>query len=250
MINKKLVKNRFKKSLTTYEKSAVVQKRMAEYLVKKLIDLDIKKIDEVFEFGTGTGFLTKAVKEKISFNKYSANDIIEQSKIYIEKVTNVQDFYAGDIENIELKNQYDLIVSNAVMQWITDIEGIFEKVKKIMKKDSVFAFTTFGENNFIEIKETTGLSLEYLKQETLLQKCEKYFDILYFEETQETLFFKNPIEVLKHIKETGTNGISRLKWTQKKLKEFTEFYEKSFALGDNVKLTYNPVYVVLKQKID
>lgn len=248
MINKDLVKFRFRKSVETYDSSAVVQKEMAQRLIDKILANCGKEFDKVFEFGVGTGFLSKNILNEIGFKEYYANDIIEESEFCIKNIINDAKFLPGDIEKIQIKDNFNLILSNAVMQWIVDVDELLLKIKNNLASDGYFAFTTFGEQNFKEIKETTGVSLNYLKSDTLKEKCEKDFEIVYFEENLQTLCFNSPLEVLKHIKYSGTNGIKSQNWTPQKLKDFDGFYRKSFCMGDKVMLTYNPIYVILRAK--
>ena len=84
---------------------------------------------------------------------------------------------------------------------------------------------------------------------TLRQKCEKYFDILYLEEEIASLYFDSPLDVLRHIKSSGTNGLKPLQWTFSKLKSFEKFYLENFKENNKVKLTYNPIFVVLRAKM-
>ena len=64
----------------------------------------------------------------------------------------------------------------------------------------------------------------------------------------QTLYFNTPLEVLKHIKYSGTNGLKSLNWSVKKLREFDKYYRESFGINSKVTLTYNPVYMILKAK--
>ena len=248
MIDKSLVKFRFKKSIDTYDNSAVIQKEMAINLIDKILSNCGKEFHKIFEFGVGTGFLSKNILSEIKFDEYFANDIIEESEFCIRNIIHDAKFLAGDIEKIKIEENFDLVLSNAVMQWIFDVDELLLKIHKNLNEGGYFAFTTFGEQNYKEIKETTGVSLNYLKGETLKDKCNRLFDVVCFEENVQTLCFNTPLDVLKHIKYSGTNGIKTMNWTVKKLKEFEDFYRKSFSVSDKVILTYNPIYVVLKAK--
>ena len=68
----------------------------------------------------------------------------------------------------------------------------------------------------------------------------------YLEEKTETLLFDSPMDILKHIKDSGTNGIQTINWTVKKLRDFERFYTLKFNENEKVRLTYNPIYVILK----
>ena len=62
MIDKSLVKRRFKKSFSTYNDNAIVQKKMAERLIQYL---PFKQYNSVLEIGCATGVLTKLIAENI-----------------------------------------------------------------------------------------------------------------------------------------------------------------------------------------
>ena len=246
MINKELVKSRFEKSIETYDQNAIVQKFMAHELTEKISKFCGTDFEKIFEFGSGTGFLTSCLAEKMKFSEYYANDIVEKSESFIKNIIPDAIFFKGDIETINIENKFDLIVSNASMQWISNIAQLLEKLKYALKPHGVLAFTTFGEKNYNEIKDTTGLALNYLKVHTLEQLLENYFKIEYIEEEIQTLLFDTPMDVLKHIKESGTNGVQSINWTVKKLKDFERFYSAKFSENNKVKLTYNPVYAILR----
>ena len=248
MLDKNLVKNRFKKNLETYDNNAVVQRSMAKILTEKICEYCGSEINKIFEFGVGTGFLTKDIIEKIKFDEYCANDIIEDSEDYVKHIIKNVKFLSGDIENMDVEDKFDLIASNAVMQWVIDAEELLHKMKANLNASGYFAFTTFGPDNYIEIKEATGLSLNYLKSDTLKQLCEKDFEIIYFDEDISKLYFDTPMDVLKHIKNSGTNGLKPLSWTFSKLKNFENFYKKNFTENNQVTLTYHPIYMILKCK--
>lgn len=248
MINKELVKSRFEKSIETYDKTAIVQRSMAEILSENICKYCGTYFENIFEFGTGTGFLTTCISKKIQFKDYTANDIVDKSQKFVNNIIPNAKFINGDIETIKLEQQFDLIVSNASMQWVSDLEKLLRNLKLSLKKNGTLAFTTFGEQNYREIKDTTGLTLNYLKTETLIQLLENYFNIVNLEENTQTILFENPMDVLKHIKDTGTNGIQKISWTVKKLKDFEKFYSLKYSEKEKVKLTYNPIYIILKHK--
>lgn len=248
MINKDLVKIRFKKSIQTYDNSAVIQKEMARLLIDKILSNCGNSFAKIFEFGAGTGFLSKNILNSILYEEYFANDIIEESEFCIKNIIGNAKFFAGDIEKIEIHEKFNLIVANAVMQWIADADDFLSKIRDNLVRDGYFAFTTFGEQNFKEIKEITGISLNYLSSTDLKQKCLKNFEIVSFEENLKTLYFDTPTDVIKHIKYSGTNGIESQKWTPSKLRNFDECYRKNFSVNNKVLLTYNPIYVILKSK--
>ena len=235
MIDKSLVKKRFSKSLKTYDDNAIVQKQMAE----KLVDfLPKKEFDSILEIGCATGLLTKQLKNKLSFSSFSANDIVAEAEGYIKEIIPQAEFLLGDIETINLDKKYDLIISNACLQWCNDIEKTILKLKKSLKDGGVLAVSVFGEENVKEINEI----FELLPKTVDIDKLPK--DTLVVEETI-NMFFDTPIDVLKHIKLTGANAVKEMKMTKSQLKDFSIEYSEKFAQKNRVQLTYNPVYLII-----
>ena len=239
MINKALVKKRFSKSLKTYEENAIIQKIMAKKLIKLL---DSKEYNSIFEIGCATGILTKEIKNTLNFKEYSANDIVEKSQEYINKIIYPNTFLAGDIEEIKLNKKYNLILSNASLQWCNDIEKVLEKLINSLEEKGTLGISIFGDNNLKEIKDVFHIENNTYSSAKLRKSLEKY-NLIKFEEEEFKIEFENPIMILKHLKLTGVNAIKEFALTKKKLKEFEEEYIRKYQNNGKVLLTYNPVYI-------
>lgn len=239
MINKALVKKRFSKSLKTYEDNAVIQKIMAKKLIELLV---LKEYNSIFEIGCATGILTKEIKKNLTFKEYIANDIVEKSQEYINKIIYPNIFLGGDIEEVELNKKYNLIISNASLQWCNDIEKVLEKLINSLEENGTLAISIFGDNNLKEIKDIFHLENNTYSLNKLKESLAKY-KLITFEEEEIKIEFENPIMVLKHLKLTGVNAIKEVVLSKKKLQEFEEEYTKKYQNNGKVILTYNPVYI-------
>lgn len=241
-LNTKSIKSHFEKSMDKYDENAVVQIELAEKLAKQTAKI-CPRVENVLELGCGTGVLTKQIKEKITFQNYYANDLVEKSKNYISKILAEFTFIHGNSIKIKPAKNVDLIISNAMFQWFSNIETITTHCKSCLNKDGILAFSTFGVENFREIREISGLSLNYTTKEEIIRKLEPDFDILYSEEYSYTLDFASPLEILAHMKNTGVNSLTTKIWTVKEVKEFCEKYLEKY---DSAKLTYNPIIIIAK----
>lgn len=242
-INPKLIKNQFAKSLETYNQNAVVQHIMAKKLVSELAKIQ-NTFPSILELGCGSGLLTKELVKEFNFQSYYANDLVEKSKDYIKKITDYTNFYVGNASKINPSVKMDLIVSNAMFQWFKDIEKVTNRCKNILKKDAILAFSTFSPENFREIRELTGLSLEYKTLDEITTILSKNYKILYTEEFTHTMQFSNPLELLAHIKNTGVNALTSNHWTFKEVKEFCDKYKDKYP---EITLTYAPIIVICKK---
>lgn len=243
-INSKSIKKHFEKSMDKYNENALVQADMANQLVQEVLK-HRNNFDKILELGCGTGLLTEKVKEKINFKNYYANDIVEKSKNYISKILPEYKFILGNALKIKPPVKVDLIISNAMFQWFVNLEPVITYYKNFLEKDGILAFSTFGPENFYELKDISGLTLNYLTPEEIKTILAKDFDILYCQEYTETLEFETPLALLAHMKNTGVNSLTSKTWTVKEVKTFCEKYMERF---EKTKLTYNPIIVIAKLK--
>lgn len=243
-LNTKSIKSQFEKSMNKYDENAIVQCNMAKYLIANLIKIN-SNFESILELGSGTGVLTKEILNNMKFEKYVANDLVEKSKNYISKMIPNVEFIHGNALKINTNNKFDLIISNAMFQWFSNLDDILTKCKRQLKSDGILAFSTFGPNNFAEIKKISGLSLKYLSAIEIKDILLKDFEILLIEEYTKVLEFNNPLELLAHMKNTGVNSLSTKPWTVKDIKEFCEKYMEEYEC---VKLTYDPIIVIARTK--
>ncbi len=243
-IDNKHIKKQFEKSMQDYDQNAIVQMLMAMKMVIELTKIS-KTFENVLELGSGTGVLTKQLARELNFKNYFANDLVEKSKNYVQKFIPQSTFYCGNALKIKPTKKADLIVSNAMFQWFPSLEKAIQTIKSNLKNEGILAFSTFSPNNFKEITDLTGLSLQYRTQEEIekILKVEG-FKILYSEQFSEELKFKTPLELLAHMKKTGVNSLSEKTWTITKVKEFCDKYTKKYP---NAKLTYSPIIIIAQK---
>lgn len=242
-MNKTLIKTRFARSMKTYDKNAVVQKEMAQ----KLLDLSPKSdFESILEIGCGTGFLTKLALKKFHFRNYTANDIVADCEEYISPLSENINFINADIETLIQKSEktFDLIISNAALQWVDDIESCIIKLMNMLTQNGILLFSTFGRENFKEIFQLTGKTLNYKSA----AEYDKLFSNYRHEirEDIRSLTFKTPEEALHHLKLTGVNSLETGIWTKKNLSEFCEKYLR--LSNGKLSLTYHPLYIFVEKK--
>lgn len=234
----KLIKKQFGKSLDKYEENALVQTIMADKLIENLPD---SEFPNVLELGCGSGLLTKRLVRKISYKKYYANDIVEKSKVYLDGILADYVFLGGNARRLQVNAKFNLIISNAMFQWFANLEGALEYYRARLNKGGTIAFSTFASGNFREIRELTGLGLDYLEADEIREITARNFEVKHFEKFDYTMHFANPLEILAHMKNTGVNAVSTKHWGIKEVKEFCDRYKEAYP---ELSLTYSPVVVV------
>ncbi len=239
-MNNALMQRRFLKSLNTYNENAKIQKKMAEKLFSML---EKKEYDRIFEIGCGTGFLTEIASNNLKYKTYVANDIIPECKNFIQEINSNIEFISCNIEKEinNIKGSYDLIISNAAFQWIDNLQDFIPRLIAKLNPEGIILFSTFGKENFKEIYQTLGLTLQYFSKKELDNILYKYPHLI--EEEIHVLAFKNPKNILQHFKLTGVNSLENKAWTKQDILNFEHEYENS-CFGAST-LTYNPMYVKL-----
>ncbi|MBE9466794.1 MAG: malonyl-ACP O-methyltransferase BioC [Bacteroidetes bacterium] len=252
--DKEIVRNRFNRNFVSYNREAVVQQQIAEKLASMLSKFCKTELNRVLEIGCGTGFLSKNIISDYLVDEYFLNDIAESAFKEIAIYANSKNFYNykfihGDAETAVFPENINTIISTSTFQWFNNIEKFISKINYVLNDTGIIAFSTFGKNNFKEIKAVSNVGLEYKTLKELKTIIEPYFNILHAEEWIQKEQFNSPKDVLKHIKLTGVNGLKNEFFGKEKLIKFTEEYQKQFSNNNKtVNLTYHPIIIIAKKR--
>ena len=249
-IDKSRVEQRFQKSISSYDANAVVQERICEKLISLVEQRGVSSFDNVLEIGAGTGLLTRKLLERFSVRSLTLNDLVPAMSTPLQAICNAYkthvQFSMGDAEKIEFPVGYDLVISASAIQWFTDFHSFMKKLKGILRPGGLVVLSTFAPGNLDEIRTLTYNGLQYMSVDDLENCLSQEFDVLSISEAADEMYFEDPIQVLKHLKLTGVNGNSTERWTQSKVHTFSEEYSQCFKTDKGYRLTYRPVYVVLR----
>ncbi|EPW5497569.1 malonyl-ACP O-methyltransferase BioC [Campylobacter jejuni] len=219
-----------------YEKHAKVQDFMGLKLCEILKDLKISHFEKVFEFGCGRGELSKKLQNFITFDEYLKNDILD-----FKENSNILIFDMNEISKQDLsKEKFDLIVSNATLQWL-DLKQIIPSLRDMLNQNGILLLSTFAKQNLKEIKQSTGFGLNYFSLNELEQIFKIYFNEVKITQELVELSFDNALGVFRHLKLSGVNSLGFYPLNKGFLKEFEEKFQN--------KLTYHPVFILCKNDI-
>lgn len=242
-IDKRLVRLRFERSLPSYSEHAIVQRETAGRLLRALTALGRRRFPRVLEFGCGRGLLAERLAAAVEYDSLILNDLVEECRSLAGGIPRSV-FLPGDIENVALPDDLDLVVSNAVVQWLDDLPALLERLRARMNGGAVLAFSTFGPENLHETARLSGAGLCYPSLDELRKTVGASFRIRLAEETIRRLYFDAPQDVLRHLRRTGVTGLSGRRWTPAALCDFYAQYNQLFRDANGVRLTYHPVVLV------
>ncbi|EAH7138612.1 methyltransferase domain-containing protein, partial [Campylobacter jejuni] len=172
----------------------------------------------------------------ITFDEYLKNDILD-----FKENSNILIFDMNEISKQDLsKEKFDLIVSNATLQWL-DLKQIIPSLRDMLNQNGILLLSTFAKQNLKEIKQSTGFGLNYFSLNELEQIFKIYFNEVKITQELVELSFDNALDVFRHLKLSGVNSLGFYPLNKGFLKEFEEKFQN--------KLTYHPVFILCKNDI-
>jgi malonyl-CoA O-methyltransferase len=208
-----------------------------------------QSLPSVLEIGCGSGNLTHLFESYFQVDQLYLNDLYADVDQHFLNFKHVN-WLIGDIEQLELPLELDAVVSSSALQWMTDLPALLQRIYDALKPKGYLGFSTFGENNLIEIKQLTGQGLNYYSLEALQQQLqENGFEILLIQQAYKQAYFDHPKFVLQHLKATGVTATAKShRWTKQSLQQFYSDYQQ-FHDEQGFRLTYHPIYVIARRTV-
>jgi len=109
-----------------------------------VIPFDNSEEFKLLDLGSGTGNITKAVKERYPNSKINCIDIaenmIQMAKIKLQNYTDIE-YFTGDFSEFDFEEQYDVIVSSLALHHIKtdeDKKKFYSKIYSALKEGGIF----------------------------------------------------------------------------------------------------------------
>lgn len=250
--DKKNIYRRFARAAATYDRQAFIQQRVAERLLNLLDRHCPLPPRRLLEIGCSTGILTCMLARRCrGLETLYVNDLVPQfNGLVRNKVGDAVHlvFLPGDIETIALPASLDLVVSSSTFHWLRDLPALFHRLHDRMAAGSTLCFAMYGPHNLRELREMTGIGLDYPTVTGLKKMVGARFKVLTCEEELLTVHFADPRALLDHLRQTGVNALGTEPWTRRRLSEFIRRYADRFGGPEGVVLTYHPVYCIASRE--
>lgn len=267
MIDKKQVQIHFSKKVDTYDSYANVQKLMCRnlmnYVKEEICDYNLN----ILEIGCGTGYLTEILCRKFHNAKITAIDIAPGMIEYANNKLNKYNinFICNDIEELELSENYDLIISNATFQWLNNTELTLKKLYNSLNYGGSIIFSTFGNKTFQELNDCYKKASEILNLNNSFSSIQKFYTIkgLYklcsniidsdqsvvsLNEELKYEYFDNCMGFLYSIKNTGANGsVKQNRPKPKLIKKVIDIYDKDYRINNKIRATYHCLFCSIEK---
>ena len=216
--------------------------RSQAFIGEELIGtIGFKPEDRVLDAGCGVGNLTLDIARKVPEGSITGMDIsegrIEQCRDLFqkEKILNAR-FYAGSIEEMTEEEEYTIVFSNSVFQWVTDLDLALSNFHRALRNGGLAAIQfprLFGDHPMIFYPEKAIRDLkleEYFRgwtfpacvpsEEELKKAMERAgFSEILIREDETAFSFPTAQKLFDHFKNVGY-----ARYTQRLPEEYEEAF--------------------------
>jgi malonyl-CoA O-methyltransferase len=251
-IDKKAVAGRFNRSASFYDAHCHVQRRMAGRLMGRFDGLP--EPHRILEVGCGTGYLTGLLAGRFPDAAILAVDFAENmvDRARHRLAKHGVELLVADVEAADLGGgAYDLVVSNATVQWFDDPASTMCALSAALRPGGLMLHSTFGPATFVELKEAlarlagdpgaVGLPLRAAGEwEGLLARCG--LAEVESKSRPEVVQYPTAGDFLLELQATGAtcrpNGAGSGPLPPRALREALAGYDARFGTAGGVPVTY------------
>lgn len=162
-IDKRLVALRFGRHADRYDAMTPVQRSMREILLSAAVSrLEGRPVGRILELGCGPGGLTNLLAERFPGAEIVSVELSEAMAAVARSRALPARIVVADAEEYVLRDtaSYDLVISNAAMQWFIDPEGTVGRCRERLADGGVLAIATFGTGTLWELRESFDRAYE------------------------------------------------------------------------------------------
>lgn len=154
-LEKAEVRAAFDRASPTYEAVAVLQSRVAGELLSRLEPFDFSP-RTILDVGAGTGRITAELKRRYRRSRVIALDIapgmLREAGRH-QRIFRRFERLCADALRLPLQSaSIDIVFSNLMLQWCDPIDEALGEVRRVLKPQGFFAFSTFGPDTLKELR--------------------------------------------------------------------------------------------------
>lgn len=249
------VRRAFDRAAGDYDEHAVLQREVCNRLLERL-DLTVIDPRVILDLAAGTGQGAEALSRRYRKGRVTPVDI---SEAMLRRARGRGRFFhplppvCADISRLPFAtDSVDLVFSSLGLQWIDDLDATFREVRRILKPQGLFLFTTFGPDTLKELRAAWSAVDEKTHVNVFADMhnvgdglvraglAEPVMDVEHF-----TLTYETADELMRDIKRIGAHNVTadrpRGLTGRKRLQAFRDAYE-DFRIEGRLPATYEVVY--------
>lgn len=250
------VRKSFNKAANTYEPYSNMQKVVGEKLIAKLGNDTLQHSSLILDVGSGTGFISQLLRKDNKNNQIISVDIayemLRRAKLTKWKIRNY--YICADAKDLPLPDRsVDLIVSNLMLHWHTDISAVIREWHRVLRPRGILLFSTLGpltlyelRNSWNQVDQLTHINKFIEPEELEISLVTTKFENFFLE--KEKLLFQYPALncLFESLKKTGVHNMNTNRLNgltgKKRFKLFLKAYEQYQQVNMQWPATYELIY--------
>lgn len=154
------VRASFDRASRTYEAAAVLQAQVADELLARLSDFKLAP-RVILDLGAGTGRAASELKRRFPRALVIALDLapgmLREARRRQRLLRPFQRVCADAMQLPLASASIDLVLSSLMLQWC-DLDRVAVEVRRVLKPEGLFVFSTFGPDTLRELREAWSLA--------------------------------------------------------------------------------------------
>jgi malonyl-CoA O-methyltransferase len=155
-LNREDVRRRFDAAAAGFEGADFVHRHAATGLFERLAPM-VLEAGRVLDAGSATGAASRSLARTWRKSRVISLDLsrrmLEAGRKNRSRFARISELQAN-AEQLPLADGcIDLVFANLLLPWCIDTAGFFGEVRRVLRKDGVFAFSTFGPDSLREVRE-------------------------------------------------------------------------------------------------
>jgi malonyl-CoA O-methyltransferase len=258
-VDTKRVRRNFSCQARSYDRHALVQKRVVERLLVRLREWAPVE-GPALEVGAGTGRLSLALAQAFPQISPCLSDIAHGMTCFA--AASLPGALAADADAQALPFRtasFGLVCSTSVYQWVNDLPRAFAESARVLVPGGRFAFALFGEGTLFELRESHRLAVaetgsphsSHVQNFPGEQDVRRALAAAGFRET--VVWSRNEVEnhpdvrdLLRHLKQIGARNASENRppglSSRRVHDRMTALYRERFGRKDSIPATYQVIY--------
>jgi malonyl-CoA O-methyltransferase len=217
---KQQVASQFSRAARSYDHAARIQHFSALELIKQIQRLNSHTQETMsghwLDLGCGTGFAVPTLLEQ-GVSHITGADLAHGMCLASKEKLASQPFNAvtADAENLPfVKDSFDGIYSNLMVQWSEQIQDLFYEAHRVLKPGALFAFATLGPRTMHELKAAWQQVDPFVhvnsfsSQQNIVEQCNVFFEIESIQQQEEVQQHENLSCLLKELKAIGATNVN------------------------------------------
>ncbi len=262
VVHKEQVRKHFSCHACEYNRYARVQKKVADHLIKLLVDQQLVA-QKALEIGCGTGLLSRKIADHLPNMTVVHSDLAHGMSCHIQQLLPRSSVCDADAVALPFRSAcFDLALSSSVYQWIDDLPKAFSEVSRILVPGGYFAAALFADQTLCELRSShrvvigseTSHVQSFPTRTSVLSALQRHFDVLWLNSAFEIEWHPGVPELLRDLKRIGAQNASKNKprglTSRRTMQRMMNHYQSQYGSARGIPATYEVIYLLGQKRTD